>query len=358
MADKKKKKVKFKESLGIDIGTHSVKLVHLKKLHQGFKLLNYEIRNAMPEGYEDSLSDLKNDRYVPILMSMLKSLNIRPKKIKHIVTSIGGNNTSIKQIKTIYLPDDELESALFFEAKKHLPMSGAEMILDYQVISIDEKTNNMNILLASTSKEMLQDHTDILTNAGIPPGIVDIESLAVANSFALNSYIEEGVYVILNIGAVNTNMVVYGPNAKFFARDVAWGGHHFTKEIMKQQDISYSEAEQYKMEYGLKEPEKEKENDSIVALNVAEKSIAEQIIQEVKRSLRFYVKEAGNSDFRKILLIGGGAKLKGLPEFIEEQMNVPTEVYNSYSNLERPEKFKDMQDPQLAVALGLAMRPE
>ncbi len=44
----KKKVVKFKESIGLDLGSHSIKLVHLKKLHDGFKLLNYEIKPTIP----------------------------------------------------------------------------------------------------------------------------------------------------------------------------------------------------------------------------------------------------------------------------------------------------------------------
>jgi len=356
---KKKKKTKFKESLGLDIGNHSIKLVHLKKLHQGFKLLNYEIRSTIPVGFEQSLSDLSPDRFAPILSEMLKSLKINPKKVKHLVSSIGGDNTSIKQIKTIFLPDEELESALFFEAKKYLPISGSEMLLDYQVLSVEEKTNNMNILLAATTKELLDDHTKILTSAGLTPEIVDIESLAVANCFALNSFVEDGVYVILNIGAFKTNMVIYGPKAKLFARDISWGGYHFTKDIMKSRKCNFEEAEKYKFEFGLeKEKETGSKETSMLSLDISEKSTEEQIAQEIKRSLRYYVKEAGSSDFRKILLIGGSSKLLGLPEYLGEQLNIPVEVFNPFVNLEMPEKLKDKKDPQLGIALGLAMRPE
>ena len=186
----KKKAVKFKESIGLDIGTHSIKLVHLKKIHEGFKLLNYEIRTTIPEGHEHTLSDLNSDRFAPIISQMLKSLKINPKKIKHIVSSIGGDNTSIKQIRTIFLPDEELESALFFEAKKHMPISGSEMLLDYQVLSVEEKTNNMNILLASTTKEQLKDHSKILTSAGIAPGIIDVESLGSYPAIIFNKIAE------------------------------------------------------------------------------------------------------------------------------------------------------------------------
>jgi len=354
----KKKVKKIKESIGIDIGTHSIKLVHLKKLHEGFKLLNYEIRSTVPEGLEYTPSDLRKDRFAPILSSMLKTLKINPKKIKHLVSSIGGENTSLKQIKTIFLPEDELESALFFEAKKHLPISGSEMMLDFQVLSVDEKTNNMNILLGASTRTLVNEHTKILTDAGIVPGIIDIESLAIANSFALNTFVEEGVYVILDIGAHNTNMVIYGPKAKFFARDIHWGGYHISKDIMKKKKISFEDAENYKREKGIIEDKSENKGASLLALDITDKTTQEQIALEVKRSMRYYVKDAGTSDFRKIYLIGGAAKTPGLTEYMQENLNVETEIYDPYTNLEMPEKFADKKDPQLALALGLAMRPE
>ncbi|MCD4650348.1 MAG: pilus assembly protein PilM [Candidatus Cloacimonetes bacterium] len=353
------KKKSFKESLGIDIGTHSIKVVHLKRLHQGYKLLNYGIRQTIPQGMDYTFSDLSNDRHAPILGEMLRSLRIRTKHVKQLVTAIGGDDTSIKQIKTIFLPEDELESALFFEAKKHMPISGSEMILDFQVLSVEEKTNNMNILLASATKDALKAHTDVLNAVGLTPGTVDLEALAVANSFRFNSFVEDGTYVILNIGAHKTNMVVFGPQSKFFTRDISWGGYHFTKDVMKKQKLDFEAAEKYKHENGLIESGDAKEKEQPLSmLDITEKTTEEQIAVEAKRSLRFYVKEAGDSDFRKILLVGGSAKLKGLPEYLQESLNIPVEVFNPFVDLEMPDKFRDKKDPQLAMALGLAMRPD
>jgi type IV pilus assembly protein PilM len=271
---------------------------------------------------------------------------------------VGGDNTSIKQIKTIFLPDDELESALFFEAKKHIPISGTDMVLDYQVISVEEKTNNMNILLAATSKELLNEHTNILTTAGLTPNIVDIDSLAVANSFILNAFVEEGVYILLNLGAHRTNMVIWGPEAKFFARDIPYGGYNFTRDIMRKRQMEWQEAENYKMEWGLLDDPSRAGTQTISMLDISEKATEDAIVEELRRSLRFYVKEAGNSDFRKVYLMGGTAKLRGLPEYIQEKVNIPTDVFHPFINVEMPEKFEDKKDPQLALAIGLAMRLE
>jgi len=354
----KKKTVRFKETVGIDIGSHSVKIVHLKKLHDGFKLLNYEIRPTVPTGIEYIPSDLRSERFAPVIIEMLKTLRINPKSIKHLVTSIGGDNTSIKQIKTIFLPDEELESALFFEAKKHIPISGTDMVLDYQVLSVEEKTNNMNILLAATSKDVLNEHTNILVSAGLNPNLVDIDSLAVVNSFALNAFAEEGVYVLLNLGAHRSNMVIWGTDSKLFARDIPYGGYNFTRDIMRRRQLEWEAAEHHKLEYGLLDNPDVPNVQTISMLDISEKSTEDSIVDEVRRSLRFYVKEAGNSDFRKLYLMGGSAKLKGLQEYIQEKVAIPTETFMPFINVEMPEKFQDKKDPQLALAIGLAMRME
>lgn len=355
---KKTKTLKFKESVGIDIGSHSVKVVHLKRLHEGFKLLNYEIRPTVPQGIEYVPSDLRPERFAPVLLEIFKTLHINPKKVQHLVTSVGGDNTSIKQIKTIFLPDEELESALFFEAKKHIPISGTDMVLDYQVLSVEEKTNNMNILLGATSKELINEHTNILLSAGLTANIVDIDSLAIANSFALNTFAEDGVYVLLNLGAHRTNMVIWGPESKFFARDIPYGGYHFTRDIMRKRQMEWEEAERYKLEWGLLDAPDSAEVRTLSMLDISEKSTEDAIIEEIRRSLRFYVKEAGNSDFRKVYIMGGSAKLRGLLEQIQEKVNIPTEIFMPFINVEMPEKFMDKKDPQLALAIGLAMRAE
>jgi type IV pilus assembly protein PilM len=216
----------------------------------------------------------------------------------------------------------------------------------------------MNILLAASTKDVLNEHSNILVTAGLSPNIVDIESLAVANSFALNSFVEDGVYVLLNLGAHRTNMVIWGPNSKLFARDIPYGGYHITRDIMRKRQLEYNDADNYKMEWGLLDDPSAASASTISMLDISEKSTEDMIVEEIRRSLRFYVKEAGNSDFRKVYLMGGTAKLKGLLEYIQDKVNIPTEIYMPFINIEMPEKFQDKKDPQLSLAIGLAMRME
>jgi len=122
--------------------------------------------------------------------------------------------------------------------------------------------------------------------------------------------------------------------------------------------MEWEEAENYKLEFGLMDDPGAVSKQTISMLDISEKSTEDVIVEELRRSLRFYVKEAGNSDFRKLYLMGGTAKLKGLREYIEERVSVPTDIFMPFINVEMPEKFADKKDPQLALAIGLAMRQE
>ena len=127
---------------------------------------------------------------------------------------------------------------------------------------------------------------------------------------------------------------------------------------MRKRQMEWEEAEQYKFDFGLTDDPSRPTIQTISMLDISEKSTEDAIAEELRRSLRFYVKEAGNSDFRKIYLMGGTAKLKGLPEYLQDKVNVPTEVFMPFINVEMPEKFQDKKDPQLSLAIGLAMRLE
>lgn len=153
-------------------------------------------------------------------------------------------------------------------------------------------------------------------------------------------------------------MVIWGPEARFFARDIPYGGYHFTRDIMRKRQMEFGEADEYKLKWGLLDDPSISDSKTISMLDISEKSTEDAIVEEIRRSLRFYVKEAGNSDIRKLYIMGGTAKLKGLQEYIQEKVSIPTDVFMPFINVEMPEKFMDKKDPQLALAIGLAMRTE
>jgi type IV pilus assembly protein PilM len=89
---------------------------------------------------------------------------------------------------------------------------------------------------------------------------------------------------------------------------------------------------------------------------VAEHTIYDNLVDEIRRSLRFYIKESNESYFHKILLVGASTAIKDLDTFISNRLNVPAEVYNPLAQLHH-DAHGEIADPgAYAVAVGYAMR--
>ena len=74
--------------------------------------------------------------------------------------------------------------------------------------------------------------------------MVDVNPIAMSNAFSfIKDMPEDGLVVMLDIGALSSTLVVYGKGEQFFTRDLPIGGHHFVKELSEKKEIGYTEAQ-------------------------------------------------------------------------------------------------------------------
>ena len=82
----------------------------------------------------------------------------------------------------------------------------------------------------------------------------------------------------------------------------------------------------------------------------------DNLIEDLRRSLRFYGKQTGQSFFLKIFLTGGAAETPGLPEFVTEKLNIECAVFNPFENITGSENISVANKSQFVTALGLGIR--
>ncbi|MCF7797277.1 MAG: type IV pilus assembly protein PilM [Candidatus Marinimicrobia bacterium] len=346
--------------VGLDIGRKEVKLVEIQKAPKGLKLVRFGSEPVVSAGKDFDPERIERVDQVTAVKTLLKNVKLNPKRVKHLVTSLNGQTTSIRQVKMMSASEDELATSLQLEAKKHIPLDGTDALMDYQVIGEDPKEiDKLNILLVASTQRNLDRHLDLLKEAGLRSGIVDCDAIGIANAYVMQSGLpEEGADVFVSIGAVSTTLVVWGRQAPFFTREIQVGGHDFTKFLAKQKDISYHEADELKIKEpfeALKKGVKPEEEKSF-SIAVAERTIFDNLVDELRRSLRFYMKENNESYFNKIVLMGGAAATIGLSDFISQHLNVPVEIFNPFANFQ-PHPDSDVDYPaKYALAVGLALR--
>lgn len=348
--------------VGLDIGSHAVKLVVAEKGSHGKMRLVKAVSRDVYSGQEKYDPDgPKKTSVVPLILEMFQEVGIRPKRVSHLGSSIGGIHVAAKEIRTMQLSDEEMASSILQEARKHLPLDGSESVVDYQVMGEDPKeADKVRVLIAATTKRLFDAHLDILRELELKPGVVDLEPLA-----AMNSYLpfvelpDDGVVVFLNVGARRTNLLIIGRKDMFFSRDLPVGGWNFTEEIMKSLGVKFMEAEEIKKTQGLSAMGVKPMADathSISSLAVADKATIDKLGDEINRSLRYYVKETGQSFFNRIELVGGCAESNDLIHYLEKKFSIEVRPYDPFAHVEGSAEVRHR--PQYAAAVGLAQRAQ
>ncbi|HET6923797.1 MAG TPA: type IV pilus assembly protein PilM [Anaeromyxobacteraceae bacterium] len=345
---------KSKLALGLDIGSSSVKLVHLRERKGGYALQAWGSAPLPPEAIVDGA--LMNS--AAIVQAIQELLGQHKVKQKDAAIGVRGHSVIIKKISLPRMTQEELDESIQWEAEQYIPFDVKDVNIDTQILAREsDATGQMDVLLVAAKKDMINDYVSVCAEAGLATSVVDVDAFAVQNAFEANYQLTPGQPVVLiNVGAAvsNINIVVDG-NATF-TRDITMGGNAFTEEIQKQLNISYEEAEALKVGG-------QGETDAVVPQEVERviQGVADQMAGELQRSLDFYAATAGDARIGRVYLSGGTARIPALFRVIEQRAGVPVEILNPFKGIEIDEARFDpaqMQHvaPAAVVAVGLALR--
>ncbi len=342
---------KKKDLVGIDIGSSSVKLVQLARIKDGYQLQNIGIVPLPPEAIVDN-SLMDSGSVVDAIKNLIASLGI---KAKEVACSISGNAVIIRKISLSAMTSEELEDQIGWEAEQYIPFDIKDVHLDFQILGADPvDPARMQVLLVASKKDIINDYVAMFADAGLTLSVMDVDGFALQNAWELGAAVSgEDVLALVNIGASIMNMNVVRGETSLFTRDVQMGGNLYTEEIQKQLGVGSQEAESLKM----------------LAHEVATQPLHEvigrvndTISQEIRRSIDFYNSTAANEDrIGAICLSGGGSKVQGLREALQERLGMEVRFLNPFAAITYNEKDFDpeyLQEiaPLMAVGVGLAIR--
>jgi type IV pilus assembly protein PilM len=342
-----------KELIGLDIGSSSIKAVELDWGKRTPKLKHFGMIPLPPEAIVDG-AFMDSASIVESIRSLIDGLRI---KTKQVGVSISGHSVYIKTINVPTMSEGQLEESIKWEAEQQIPFDIDDVNLDFQILDEQVSPDQMPVLLVAAKKDMINDYTAVIEEAGLQPTIVDVDVFAIENAFNLNfeSPVDE-VVALVNIGASVMNINILKGGTSAFTRDISIGGRQITEEIQKRLKMTYEEAEALKI----------RERDAGAQSTEVERIIqatAEQLATEVRRSLEFFAASSSGGEIKKIFLSGGCAKIQMLPGLIEERISMPVEVFNPFTKIEcnpstfDPEYIKQVA-PLAAVGVGLALRSE
>jgi type IV pilus assembly protein PilM len=339
--------------LGIDISTSAVKLLELSKTGPRFRVESYAVAPVPKDVIVD-----KNIKNVELIAEAIKiALRQSGTRLKHACVAVAGSSV---MTRTIAMPAsmsaDEMEEQILIEADQYIPYSLDEVRLDFEIQGQNEANPEMvNVLLAASRKEIVDDRVEVLTKAGLKAKIVDVEAFAMENAFTLLAdqlpdAVEGQTIAIADIGATMTTLNVLHDCKTIYTREQGFGGRQLTEEIQRRYGLSHEEAGLAKKHGGLPD------NYITDVLDPFRKAM----IQQISRALQFFVSSSANRGVDNIVLAGGCASIPGLEKMVEQTLGIPAFVANPFINMALSNRVKPQNlnndAPSMMIACGLALR--
>lgn len=348
---------KSKLTLGVDIGSSSVKMVLLRETKRGYKLQSFGMALLPDEAIVDGAL-MSSSVVVEALQELLSAQRISHKEA---ATSVSGHSVIVKNIALPQMTQHELDESIQWEAEQYIPFDIQDVNIATHILHSTEATaaGQMDVVLVAAKKDLVNDYVGVIAEAGLQPMVVDVDAFAVQNACELSyGFDPEETVVLINAGASVTNLNIVSGGMTAFTRDITLGGNLFTEEIQKQLNVSFEEAEALKL--GGRAGE---DADSLVPQEVQRviAQVSEQVAGEIQRSLDFYAASSQGGGYQRIYLSGGTAKVPSLARALEERAGVPVEILNPFKGIEVDERRFDPVylaevAPMAAVAVGLGMR--
>jgi cell division protein FtsA len=248
-----------------------------------------------------------------------------------------------------------MAEAVKWEMEANIPLTLEQVYYDWQIIpqSLLQENDKVSLLVVAIAKSTVDQTIEVLEGAGLEPVGLEIESIAQARSL-LDEKNEQSTIMIVDIGDCRTSFSVTKGGFPCFTSSVPICGQTFTDVISKGMKISFEEAEKLKLAYGVGSNFKD---DSLQKL---QQPILENLIQEIERSVDFYLTGLKYSkSIDKIILCGGAANAKGIVEYFSKKLGREIELGNPLINI-RNEKdvsaIKKDQSVQYSTAIGLALK--
>lgn len=333
------------KATAVDIGSHSAKVLVAQVGKHGVSVLRFA---GLPTG-EGRVS--LADAGIPL---------------KDSTCGLAGRDMTLRYSQVPPTPDWQLRNLMDLEIQDLAQQSGGSLSADYNLLPIDDASGSDTVLLALAKDDALDRLQGNITQAG---GSV---AAFVPNCTALyNAYLKCGpvdadaVVALVNIGHETIDLAIVRGTDLLFARNLTSGTKGLDDAIASNFNVSVRKAEVLKKDLLDLDPQSRGNYKSGQAekVTMAAMSAATSIPAAINSSLSFCKAQTKISDLRidKVLICGGGARLRGLRGLLRENLRCPVELFDPFANLDLSalsgddaEQLQQMRH-EAVIALGLAV---
>jgi len=269
---------------------------------------------------------------------------------------IAGLRAITRELEMPLVPDSEIDAAVRLQALDVIPFAIDRALISARPLEETIGANGMperRVLVAAAHRDLVDPLVKIVNDAGLTPVSVEPTSSAMIRALFDPQTAVEGPEAIVAVGGGLTKVAVHENGVPHFVRTIAEGGDAVTAAIAGVLDLPLADAEVAKRNLDESAPHIR------VALGAA-RDASMSLINELRSSIDYYASLTGRSPVRRVVLTGGGSRLSGFAELLQQQLRLPVVKGSVLSRIDcsrlhlPPEEIARL-DPAVAVVVGLAL---
>jgi type IV pilus assembly protein PilM len=335
---------------GLDISELSVKVLQMAHHGKYDSVCGFASEKLMP-GMIKNGEILKPKHVVGAIKRAREKARIAT---KNVICSLPESKSFLRIVTIPQMTDAEVAEAIKWEIEAVIPLSIDQVYYDWQILNkrLSKNEKQMDVIVVAVSKKYINDFIELLQEAGLSAYGFELEPVAQATSLLKDE--EKGVTtMIIDIGDKGTSFVITVDNIPVFTSSIPLSSESMTKAIEQTFGITYREAENIKITYGIGSV---LNNDHVFQ---ATRSVVENFVVEAQKSIEFYLSRLTYSTVvDRIIMCGGGSKTVGLAPYLSRRLGYNIELGDPWVNVH----FKGVppitrEDAvQYATVIGLATK--
>lgn len=337
--------------IGLDIGTTTMKIVELEHSGKEYKLSAVGVSATPPKGL---LSEARLDQ-MALADAIKKTCQEARISTKFVNVALPESLIFTRVIDMPSLSDKELSSAIRWEAEQYIPIPLSEAVLDYQLMGRNTGQRGearMQVFLIAAPNSLIAKYRTVIEVAGLDLASIETETIALSRAL-LDPSPSAPVTMVMNMGTERTNVFVAKGENILVTYVIPTGGKALTRALASDLGVDQIQAEEYKKTYGLKR----EVLSGKVGMTV--RPILDSLVLELKRTMSFYQAKNTEETIRRIVLVGGSAKLPEFVTYLTEALGIETQIGDPWQKVSDKRKLANLPfDPILfSEAVGLALKP-
>lgn len=333
---------------GLDLGNSSIKVAQLRELRGRPTLVTYGDIDV-PENLLASDSQIDQDKLSEYVRQLCNDANVTSKNVIAALPSTASYTSIIKVPK---LDAKDLAESIKYQADKYIPMPLDQVKLDWSVIGEDAENQELTVLLVAAPNNIANKYLNIIQKAGYELLALEINALSLARSLLPQSDYEKTV-MILDIGTLSSDIAIFTGQVPHVVRTVPVGSKALRRVVSQNLGLDETQADEFMKKFGLQEDKIEGQVFRTL------KPVIDSVVNEIRKSIDFFVSHNPKNNIEKIILTGGTSALPNLPLYLANSTQLTVEIGNPWVNISYP---ADLQQTLASIslnystALGLSLR--